>query len=158
MRRVFSVGGRYFLSSAKAAAGDAGLWYYSDDGVTWKRVVADATTPYGWDVFAMFERADGKLVAIADDGGSATTDFSSSDGGVSWHSEGPSRASAFSFAEIPGLMVEYDMQAGIGYASTDRGATWQKLDTGLGTFTPLGNAMLSISIAGSTATEWIARP
>jgi hypothetical protein len=153
--RVFSIGGRYFLSGGKTPA-DAGLWYYSDDGVTWKRATADATTPYGWDVFAMFERADGKLVAIADNGDVESTDFSSTDGGVSWHSEGPSRASAFSFAEIPGLMVEYDPDAG--FASTDRGATWQKLDTGLGTFTPLGNAMLSISIAGTTATVWIAKP
>ena len=156
--RVFSVGGRYFLSGGKRPAGDAGLWYYSDDGVTWERVAADATTPYGWDVFAMFERADGKLVAIAENGDAESTDFSSTDGGVSWHSEGPSKASAFSFAEIPGLMVEYDMQANVGYASTDRGASWQLLNTGLGTFTPLGNAMLSISIAGTTATVWITKP
>jgi hypothetical protein len=106
----------------------------------------------------MFERADGKLVAIADGGDTASTDFSSTDGGVSWHSEGPSKASAFSFAETPGLMVEYDVQANVAYASTDRGASWQLLNTGLGTFTPLGNAMLSISIAGTTATVWIAKP
>jgi hypothetical protein len=55
-------------------------------------------------------------------------------------------------------MVEYDVQANVGYASTDRGASWQLLNTGLGTFTPLGNAMLSISIAGTTATVWIAKP
>ncbi len=155
--RVFSVGGRYFLSGGKTPA-DAGLWYYSDDGVTWKRVDADATTPYGWDVFAMFERADGKLVAIASGGDTEATDFSSTDGGASWHSEGTSKASYFSFAEIPGLIVEYDVQANNGYASTDRGASWQPLNTGWGTFTSLGDAMLAISVAGTIATEWIARP
>jgi len=155
--RVFSVGGRYFLSGGKTTS-NAGLWYYSDDGVTWKRVAADATTPYGWDVFAMFERADGKLVAIASDRDTEATDFSSTDGGASWHSEGTSKASYFSFAEIPGLIVEYDVQGDVGYASTDRGATWQPLNTGWGTFTALGNAMLSVSIAGTTATVWIAKP
>jgi hypothetical protein len=156
--RLFSIGGRYFLSGGTTPADAAGLWYYSDDGVTWKRVTADATTPYGWDVFAMFERADGKLVAIASGGDTEATDFSSTDGGASWHSEGTSKASYFSFAEIPGLIVEYDVLGSLGYSSIDRGATWQKLDTGLGQFTSLGNAMLAISTTGTTATEWIVKP
>jgi hypothetical protein len=106
----------------------------------------------------MFERADGKLVAIADDGGSVTTDFSSSDGGVSWHSEGTSKASPGAFAEIPGLMVEYDVFQEVGYASIDRGATWQKLEPPLQQFIPLGNAMIAISIADTTATARIGKP
>jgi hypothetical protein len=166
MSRVFSVGGRYFLSGRGTLADEAGFWYCSDDGVTWKQTTADAIAAYGWYVFAMFERADGKLVAIADTGDLSATEFSSTDGGVSWHSEGTSKATVSEFAEVPGLMFEYDVSQSRGYVSTDRGATWQTVDPKFGQFISLGDAVLAISVEYSTAdnvtptttTTWITKP
>ena len=154
---LYSIGGRYFLSGTWNTGGDFPLWY-SSDGVSWQRATADAA---GDPILAMFERWDGKLVAIA----GAVDAFSSKDAGVSWRSESTSMAVGPGGAyAIEGLIVRGATQDSNGVpglvtqSSIDRGATWQRLDPALYGFVSLGDAIFAVGIDGTDGIEMLAKP
>jgi hypothetical protein len=154
---LYSIGSRYFLSGTWNTGGDFPLWY-SSDGVSWQRATADAA---GDPILAMFERWDGMLVAIA----GAVDTFSSSDAGVSWRSEGTSMAVGPGGAyAIDGLIVRsgYESFSGaseiVMQSSTDRGATWQRLDPTLFDFISLGDAIFAVGVDGTGNAAMLAKP
>jgi hypothetical protein len=146
---LWSVGNRYFLEGTSSASDSYSfqLWY-SDDGVAWRQATAAAGSPQTTGVYAVTKLFDGSLMALAypmsdPTGTEVGQDFSSTDGGATWHFEGDAKGSVpGTFAQIDGVINEG------GFVSFDDGATWaqmadipngpQAADAGIS----LGNAFL----------------
>jgi hypothetical protein len=148
---LYSLGNRYFLSATGPEDTGFLLWY-SDDGVTWKRATADSDPAFIY-VHEMSVAGDGSLVADVWAGALGEVSYSSTDGGTSWHYEGP----------VVGCQVGDVTIQDTSY-SIDGGTTWQTVEeSGPPSFPgcwalSLGDGEFGYSIGETRSLAWFGKP
>jgi hypothetical protein len=123
--RLWSIGGRYFLSGLGSVDRPGLPLWYSDDGVTWQRVQTEVDTAIGL-VDSVFQRQPGLLIAYTRELGGDDFVYSSTDGGLTWLQTGE---------QIPAACL-MSFLVKTGSYSVDDGASWQQVETSGPPFMP----------------------